>query len=69
MPADGTRYATVAEPATAQNTSLAALRIIDAGYFGNLHGEWSSSADNDTADGYVMLYCIDGCADYTVGGN
>ena len=69
MPADGTRYATEAEPATAQNTSLAALRIIDAGYFGNLHGEWSSSADNDTADGYVMLYCIDGCADYTVGGN
>lgn len=68
LTADGTRYAVVAEPAIVQNASLEALRIIDAGYFGSLHGEWSSLTGEEITDGYVLLYCIDGQADYTVEG-
>ena len=69
----GTRYA---RPASAGETStaelhhaLAALRVIDAGYFGMLHGEWSSDNDKESADGYVMIYCTGGYAEYSVNGN
>ncbi len=70
LPAKGIRYASAhGSLQLSSSAPLQTLRVIDAGYFGGLHGEWSSTNDPDTADGYVMVYCIAGTADYTVNGS
>lgn len=65
------RYARPAanNPADSLNQALEALRVIDAGYFGALHGEWKSTAEKQPDDdGYVMIYCAGGYAEYSVNG-